>query len=113
MEMAQQYKEEIDVQKKTLSECKDKMQELSTEIAQIKEKQKENEKHYKNKLCSINYTLDKVYGDSITKLKYTKMHTKFVVVTERINHLCYYDESVPTLIMVTQGSTENDLLGRS
>jgi len=101
------YKEQLDVQRKTMIKWKSKIQELSEEIVAIEQERKETDDVYKNNLISINDSFYKIQGDNIGKLKYGKMSKKFVIFTEKINHLFYYDESGPKFIVVQEVSMTN------
>jgi len=103
----QKYKEQLDVQRKTMIKWKSKIQELSEEIVAIEQERKETDDVYKNNLISINDSFYKIQGDNVGKLKYGKMSKKFVIFTEKINHLFYYDESGPKFIVVQEVSMTN------
>merc|ERR1719225_1701390 len=96
------YKEQLDVQRKTMIKWKTKIQELSEEIVAIEQERKETDDVYKNNLISINDSFYKIQGDAIGKLKYGKMSKKFVIFTEKINHLFYYDDSGPKFLIVQE-----------
>merc|ERR1719225_600825 len=70
------YKEQLDVQRKTMIKWKSKIQELSEEIVAIEQERKETDDVYKNNLISINDSFYKIQGDAIGKLKYGKMSKK-------------------------------------
>merc|ERR1719225_775237 len=106
------YKEQLDVQRKTMIKWKSKIQELSEEIVAIEQERKETDDVYKNNLISINDSFYKIQGDNIGKLKYGKMSKKFVIFTEKINHLFYYDESGPKFIVVQEVSMTNPSIGK-
>merc|ERR1719225_2269225 len=101
------YKEQLDVQRKTMIKWKSKIQELSEEIVAIEQERKETDDVYKNNLISINDSFYKIQGDNIGKLKYGKMSKKFVIFTEKINHLFYYDESGPKFLIVQEVQMTN------
>jgi len=145
--LAQEYKQELDLQRETMVKWKAKIQDLSKEIVSIEQERNIADQEYKGKmlklkqqvqaldqtastqksvidkkeltirktqgdiqemvsainvlkkqsserrgkLMSIQDTLAKVPGDAVSKLKYGKESKKFVVYTNRINHLFYYD----------------------
>merc|ERR1719225_1668283 len=106
------YKEQLDAQRKTMIKWKSKIQELSEEIVAIEQERKETDDVYKNNLMSLNDSFYKIQGDNIGKLKYGKMSKKFVIFTEKINHLFYYDESGPKFIVVQEVSMTNPSIGK-
>jgi len=107
-----QYKEQLDVQRKTMIKWKTKIQELSEEIVAIEQERKETDDVYKNNLISINDSFYKIQGDAVGKLKYGKMSKKFVIFTEKINHLFYYDESGPKFIIVQSVTKSHAEIGK-
>merc|ERR1719356_113925 len=102
-----QYKEQLDAQRKTMIKWKTKIQELSEEIVAIEQERKETDNQYKNNLISINDSFYKIQGDNVGKLKYGKMSKKFVIFTEKINHLFYYDESGPKFLIIQSVTKSN------
>eukprot|EP01083_Nonionella_stella_P195999 721450_1 len=105
--LSEEYRIDIENQKIIIIKWKEKMQELSEEIVLIREKEREQELEYSNKNISISDNLDKIAGDSISKLKYSQKHEKFVIFTEKINQLFYYDDSNIKIVFV-RGITINN-----
>eukprot|EP01084_Bolivina_argentea_P253226 425296_1 len=158
-EIANEYKQQLDLQRETMTKWKEKIQELSQEIVNIEQERQETDLEYKNKIEELeskiteqekeitdkdlvitkaqddvklmgtaisklqkealfrknkmngmNDILIKVQGDSISKLKYNKQSKKFVIFTDKINHLFYYDENGPKYIIIRDISITNDLI---
>jgi len=110
--LTKEYKDQLDIQRETMIKWKTKIQELSEEIVNIEQERKETDDEYKNNLLSINDSFFKVQGDNVSKLKYSKMSKKFVVFTDKINHLFYYDESGPKFIVVRDIIIKNKIIAK-
>jgi len=77
----------IDKKELTIRKTQGDIQEMVTAINVLKKQSSER----RGKLQSIQSVLAKVPGDAVSKLKYGKESKKYMVYTNRINHLFYYD----------------------
>jgi len=77
----------IDKKELTIRKTQGDIQEMVTAINVLKKQSSER----RGKLQSIQSVLSKVPGDAVSKLKYGKESKKYMVYTNRINHLFYYD----------------------
>jgi len=84
---ASNQKATIDKKELTIRKTQGDIQEMVSAINVLKRQSSER----RGKLQSIQAILAKVPGDAVSKLKYGKESKKFMVYTNRINHLFYYD----------------------
>lgn len=80
----------IDKKELTIRKTQGDIQEMVSAINVLKKQSSER----RGKLQSIQSVLAKVPGDAVSKLKYGKESKKYMVYTNRINHLFYYDAPI-------------------
>lgn len=84
---ASSQKMTIDKKELTIRKTQGDIAEMVSAINVLKKQSSER----RGKLQSIQSVLAKVPGDAVSKLKYGKESKKYMVYTNRINHLFYYD----------------------